>query len=81
MHTWITGCSEGEANSYTPDCLTATISHTYIHACIHGQAVLKEKQIALGFTPDCLTETTADLTVALLMTTARRLGEAIAAAK
>jgi len=34
---------------------------------------------SLGYTPHCLTETTADTTVALLLVTARRVGEAMAA--
>ncbi|KAJ1484917.1 D-isomer specific 2-hydroxyacid dehydrogenase [Baffinella frigidus] len=42
---------------------------------------LKSRGILLGYTPDCLTETTADLTVTLLLVTARRIQEALAAVK
>src|SRR5699024_10299331 len=39
-------------------------------------AAAKEQKIVVSNTPDVLTETTADLTFALLMATARRLIEA-----
>jgi glyoxylate/hydroxypyruvate reductase len=58
--------------------IVSTMSVGYNHV---DTGALKQRGIDLGFTPDCLTETTADTTVVLLMTTARRVGEAIAAAK
>ena len=44
-------------------------------------AALRARGVVLGYTPDCLTETTADLTVTLLLVTARRIQEAIAAVR
>ncbi|CAD5123489.1 unnamed protein product [Dimorphilus gyrociliatus] len=41
----------------------------------------KEQNIRVGYTPDVLTETTADLTVTLLLTVCRRITEAVAAVK
>ncbi|XP_014239498.1 glyoxylate reductase/hydroxypyruvate reductase-like isoform X2 [Cimex lectularius] len=38
--------------------------------------ILKKKNVKLGYTPDVLTEATAELTVALLLATSRRLLEA-----
>ena len=37
---------------------------------------IKEKHIRVGYTPDVLTQATAELTVALLLATSRRLFEA-----
>ena len=37
---------------------------------------IKQKGIKVGYTPDVLTQATAELTVALLLTTSRRLFEA-----
>ncbi len=37
---------------------------------------IKERGIKVGFTPDVLTQATAELTVALLLATSRRLFEA-----
>lgn len=58
--------------------IVSTMSVGYNHI---DTVALKQRGISLGFTPDCLTETTADTTVALLMATARRMGEAITSAK
>lgn len=38
--------------------------------------MLKERGIKVGYTPDVLTHATAELTVALLLATSRRLFEA-----
>ena len=37
---------------------------------------IKSKNIKVGYTPDVLTQATAELTMALLLTTSRRLFEA-----
>jgi len=58
--------------------LVSTMSVGFNHV---DTAALKERSISLGYTPDCLTETTADTTVLLLMATARRVGEAMAAVR
>ncbi|XP_078062187.1 glyoxylate reductase/hydroxypyruvate reductase-like [Mustelus asterias] len=42
---------------------------------------IKKRGIRVGYTPDVLTNATAELTVALLLATARRLMEAVAEAK
>ena len=39
-------------------------------------ASIREKGIKVGYTPDVLTQATAELTVALLLATSRRLFEA-----
>lgn len=44
-------------------------------------SLLRERDIRLGYTPDVLTDSVADTTVALMLTAARRLPEAIHAAK
>ena len=56
----------------------STMSVGYNHV---DTKALQDKGVLLGFTPDCLTETTADTTVALLLVTARRVGEAMAAVR
>ena len=38
--------------------------------------LIKEKNIKVGYTPDVLTQATAELTLALLLATSRRLFEA-----
>lgn len=43
--------------------------------------LLKERNIRLGYTPDVLTDSVADLTISLMLATARRTHEAAAAAK
>ena len=58
--------------------IVSTMSVGYNHV---DTAALAEAGVALGYTPDCLTETTADTTVALLLVTARRVGEAMAAVR
>ncbi len=42
---------------------------------------LKERGVRLGYTPDVLTDSVADITVALMLVAARRIPEAISAAK
>ncbi|CAO3586728.1 unnamed protein product [Absidia cylindrospora] len=42
---------------------------------------LKARNIQVGYTPDCLTDATADLTVLLLLSAARRIKEGIRAAE
>jgi len=49
-------------------------NHVDVSACI-------SKQVKVGNTPDALTETTADLAVGLLLATARRIPEGVAAVK
>ena len=44
-------------------------------------AVCKSRNVVIGHTPDVLTETTADLTLALMLATTRRLPEAMAAVR
>jgi len=58
--------------------IVSTMSVGYNHVDTNA---LAEAGILLGYTPDCLTETTADTTVALLLVTARRVGEAMAAVR
>jgi glyoxylate/hydroxypyruvate reductase len=58
--------------------IVSTMSVGYNHV---DTRALAERGIVLGYTPDCLTETTADTTVALLLVTARRIGEAMAAVR
>lgn len=52
--------------------MSAGFNHIDVQTC-------KEKGVAVGFTPDVLTDTTADLAVGLLLSTARRIPEAAAA--
>jgi glyoxylate/hydroxypyruvate reductase len=54
--------------------LSVGFSHIDLSAC-------KEKGIRVGYTPDVLTEATADLTLALLLSAARRVPEAVNAVK
>jgi lactate dehydrogenase-like 2-hydroxyacid dehydrogenase len=58
--------------------VVSTMSVGYDHVDV---AALRARGVALGNTPGVLTETTADLTLALLLATARRLPEAWTAAK
>jgi glyoxylate/hydroxypyruvate reductase len=58
--------------------VVSTMSVGYDHVDL---AALRARGVALGNTPGVLTETTADLTLALLLATARRLPEAWSAAK
>lgn len=58
--------------------IVSTMSVGYNHV---DTKALTKRGILLGYTPDCLTETTADTTVALLLVTARRVGEAMAAVR
>lgn len=58
--------------------IISTMSVGYNHV---DTGVLKENGVVLGYTPDCLTETTADLTVTLLLATARRIGEGMTAVR
>jgi glyoxylate/hydroxypyruvate reductase len=51
----------------------ATMSVGYDHLQIDE---IKKRQIKIGYTPDILTDATAELTVALLLATSRRLLEA-----
>lgn len=54
--------------------MSVGIDHIDVAAC-------KGRGVAVGHTPDVLTETTADLALALILATARRLPEAMAAVK
>ena len=54
--------------------LSVGYSHVDVPACV-------ERGIRIGHTPDVLTEATADLTLALLLATARRVPEAAAAVR
>ena len=54
--------------------MSVGVDHIDVAAC-------KARGVAVGHTPDVLTETTADLTLALMLATARRLPEAMAAVK
>jgi len=54
--------------------MSVGVDHIDVAAC-------RARRVAVGHTPDVLTETTADLTLALMLATARRLPEAIAAVK
>jgi lactate dehydrogenase-like 2-hydroxyacid dehydrogenase len=58
--------------------VVSTMSVGYDHV---DAGVLRARGVALGNTPGVLTETTADLTLALLLATARRLPEALSAAR
>jgi len=58
--------------------IVSTISVGYDHVCI---AEMNKRGIILGNTPDVLTDATADLTMALLLATSRRLVEANNAAR
>lgn len=58
--------------------VVSTMSVGYDHVDV---AACTARGIVLGNTPDVLTDTTADLTLALLLATARRLTEAAAAVK
>jgi lactate dehydrogenase-like 2-hydroxyacid dehydrogenase len=58
--------------------VVSTMSVGYDHVDV---AALRERGVLLGNTPGVLTETTADLTLALLLATARRLPEAWSAVK
>lgn len=58
--------------------VVSTMSVGYDHIDVN---LCKQKGIRLGFTPGVLTETTADLCVALLFATARRLMEGNMAAR
>ncbi|XP_077201670.1 glyoxylate reductase/hydroxypyruvate reductase [Paroedura picta] len=52
----------------------STLSVGYDHLAIDE---IKKRGIRVGYTPDILTDTTAELTVALLLATARRLPESV----
>ncbi len=54
--------------------MSVGVDHIDVAAC-------KARGVAVGHTPDVLTETTADLALALMLATARRLPEALAAVK
>ena len=54
--------------------VVSTMSVGYDHVDV---AALRARGVALGNTPGVLTETTADLALALLLATARRLPEAL----
>ncbi|XP_063311398.1 glyoxylate reductase/hydroxypyruvate reductase-like [Pelobates fuscus] len=58
--------------------VVSTMSVGYDHICLEE---LKKRRIRVGFTPDVLTEAVAELTVALLLATSRRLIEAVDEAK
>lgn len=58
--------------------VVSTISVGYDHIDV---AACRARRVAIGNTPGVLTETTADLTLALMLATARRIPEAIAAVK
>jgi lactate dehydrogenase-like 2-hydroxyacid dehydrogenase len=58
--------------------VVSTMSVGYDHV---DARALRARGVALGNTPGVLTETTADLTLALLLATARRLPEALSAAR
>ncbi|CAG9788896.1 unnamed protein product [Diatraea saccharalis] len=53
--------------------VVATISVGYDHIDVHE---CKKRGIKIGYTPDVLTDATAELTLALLLSTSRRLPEA-----
>ncbi len=54
--------------------MSVGVDHIDVAAC-------RARGVVVGHTPDVLTETTADLTLALMLATARRLPEALAAVK
>ncbi len=58
--------------------VVSTMSVGYDHVDV---AACRERGVALGNTPGVLTETTAELAIALLLATARRLPEALVAAR
>ncbi len=58
--------------------VVSTMSVGYDHVDV---AACARRNIAIGFTPDVLTRTTAELAVALLMATARRIPEGVQAVK
>ena len=58
--------------------VVSTMSVGYDHVDV---AACTRRNIAIGFTPDVLTKTTAELAVALLMATARRIPEGVQAVK
>ncbi len=58
--------------------VVSTLSVGYDHIDV---AACRARGVAVGNTPGVLTETTADLTLALLLATARRLPEALAAVR
>lgn len=49
----------------------------FIHKAISFSIFLRPRGIRVGYTPDVLTDATAELTVALLLATARRLPEGV----
>ena len=71
----------------------ATVPHYRVHGtapqgvthsqsmagALHCRAACRDEKA--GYTPDCLTETTADTALALLLVTARRIPEAMAAVR
>jgi len=58
--------------------IVSTMSVGYDHINVEE---CKKRNIKIGNTPGCLTETTADLTLALLLATSRRIPEAVNAVK
>lgn len=56
--------------------MVQTLGDMFVRAC-----VLHYRGIRVGYTPDVLTDAVAELTVALLLTTSRRLVEAAHEAK
>lgn len=58
--------------------VVSTMSVGYDHV---DTGTLKEKGVRLGYTPDVLTDSVADTTIALMLAAARRMPEAISAAK
>ncbi|KAI8343205.1 D-isomer specific 2-hydroxyacid dehydrogenase [Chlamydoabsidia padenii] len=58
--------------------VVSTMSVGYDHIDIKE---LKARNIQVGYTPDCLTEATADLTLLLVLSAARRIKEGIRAAE
>ncbi|KAJ8974400.1 hypothetical protein NQ317_011244 [Molorchus minor] len=58
--------------------IVATMSVGYDHIDVNE---IKKRKIKIAYTPDILTDATAELAVALLLTTSRRLLEATGAAK
>lgn len=58
--------------------VVSTMSVGVDHVCLQA---LKVNNVRLGYTPGVLTEATAELTVALLLATSRRLMEAAANVK
>jgi glyoxylate/hydroxypyruvate reductase len=58
--------------------VVSTMSVGYDHVDVPA---CTRRNIAIGYTPDVLTKTTAELTVALLMTAARRISEGIDAVR